>query len=252
MPLSSNPPSRLIREVAARLAEAYGPRPLSPTGDPLSELILTVLSQATNDRNRDVAFDALRRAFPTWDAAMAAAPEEVALAIAPAGLGPQKAPRIIDILRRIAADPRSGGRPDLSFLGTMTDDDAFDYLTALPGVGPKTAACVLLFALGRPSFPVDTHIHRLAGRLGLAPPRFDAAKVQATLKPFLSTDAAGCYALHLNLIAHGRTICRPRHPTCDRCPLNDICPAAAGQGRMTHGPATSPATRQPNRRGEDD
>ncbi|HEY3315521.1 MAG TPA: endonuclease III [Bacillota bacterium] len=236
----------IIAALNARLAQTYGPRPLTPRGDAVSELIFTVLSQATNDRNRDRAYTALRRAFPTWEEAMAADPGDVARAIAPAGLGPQKAPRIIDILRRIAADPRSGGRPDLAFLGGLDDDAAFSYLTALPGVGPKTAACVLLFALGRPVFPVDTHIHRLAGRLGLVPPKDGAAKVQEALKAVASGRAAECYALHVNMIAHGRAVCRPRRPDCDHCSLSDLCRSTADSPT-----ADSPMTTcQSSRRGK--
>lgn len=218
---------RTLIELNARLARIYGPRPLHPNGDPLSELIFTLLSQATNDRNRDRAFAALRRAFPAWEDVAAADPADVARAIAPAGLGPQKAPRIIAILRQIAADPRSGGRPDLSFLSDLNDHQAFAYLSAMPGVGPKTAACVLLFALGRPIFPVDTHIHRLARRLGLVPDKRDAARTQEDFAAAIPSDAAVCHELHLNLIAHGRAVCHPRRPECGRCVLSDICPAEA-------------------------
>lgn len=238
-----------IDDLNARLKGAYGPRPLRPNGDPVTELILAILSQATNDRNRDRAFAALRRAFPRWDDVMVATPEAVARVIAPAGLGPQKAPRIIEVLRRIAADPRAKGRPDLGFLATMGDDEALDYLTALPGVGPKTAACVQLFALGRPVFPVDTHIHRIATRLGLVPAKLHAAKTQQAFAKVMQAaaapapapaapaprsalpDAEACHELHINLITHGRAVCHARRPDCAHCVLADVCPAASGQRR---------------------
>ncbi len=170
---------------------------------------------------------------------MAASPEAVARAIAPAGLGPQKAPRIIEVLRRIAADPRAKGRPDLGFLAGMADAEAVEYLTDLPGVGPKTAACVLLFALGRPVFPVDTHIHRIAIRLGLVPAKLDAAKTQKAFDEVMQETAnaadvkaaplgaEACHELHINLITHGREVCQARRPDCARCALTDLCPAAS-------------------------
>jgi len=227
---AEGPTHAIIGELNARLKRVHGPRPLYPNGDPVAELVLTILSQATNDRNRDRAYVALRRAFPTWEDVLRADPPEVARAIAPAGLGPQKAPRIIEVLRRIAADPRAGGRPDLGFLETMSDAEALEYLTALPGVGPKTGACVLLFALGRPVFPVDTHIHRLARRLGLVPGNFDAARTQRELAQVAPNDAEACHELHVNLIAHGRAVCRARRPDCAHCALADICPSAGALG----------------------
>ncbi|MGE5528663.1 MAG: endonuclease III domain-containing protein [Patescibacteria group bacterium] len=189
--------------------------------DPLDELIATVLSQATNDRNSSRAFTRLKASFPDWEDVLAAPEEEVAAAIACGGLGRQKARSIKAILARLKAER---GSLSLGFLALLQAAEARRYLMSLPGVGPKTAACVQLFSLGQRAFPVDTHIHRVGARLGFVPAKLPAAKAQALLEG--AVPAADCLPLHLLLIQHGRRFCRPSNPRCGACPLRDECPSA--------------------------
>jgi endonuclease-3 len=187
-------------------------------GDPLEVLVLTILSQASNDRNAALAYARLRQEFPTWDRVAQAPAEELARAIAPAGLGPQKAGHIQQCLRRIVD---TAGVLDLSWLEATPVDRAYAYLLELPGVGPKTAACVLLFGLGKPAFPVDTHVARVARRLGLADERAPAGRIQADLERLVAP--ADAHDLHVALIHHGRTVCRARRPDCAGCMLVGAC-----------------------------
>lgn len=220
MPLPPPTVRRPRLAAAARaLARAYG-APLPPRRlAPLDELVLTVLSQHTSDVNRDRAYDDLRRAFPTWDAAADAPLGDLVRAIRRGGLAPTKAVRIQALLREL----RRQGRPldERAFRG-IGGGRLFDLLVALPGVGPKTAACVLLFSLGEPYFPVDTHVHRVARRLGLVPARSGAIATQAALQASLRPGEM--YAVHMNLIRHGREVCGARLPRCPVCPLRKICP----------------------------
>jgi endonuclease III len=181
--------------------------------------VLTVLSQHTSDTNRDRAYADLRRRFPTWDEVADAPLPVLARAIRRGGLGPTKAVRIRAMLRGI----RDGGTGlDERAFTAMKDQDLWDVLVALPGVGPKTAACVLLFSLDRPYFPVDTHVHRVAIRLGLVPPRADAVATQAEFQRSVPDDQM--YALHMNVIRHGREVCVAQRPRCSVCVLADLCP----------------------------
>ncbi len=207
-----------VRAIRDRLRELYG-RPVNhPHGHPIAELVRTVLSQNTNDRNRDVAYERLRARFPTWVEVRDADPAEVEAAIKPGGLSQTKAPRIQEILRRL---DDCGGEPNLDWLEHAGRDEAIEFLTELPGVGRKTAACVMIFALGRPEIPVDTHVHRVGGRLGLFPSR---ASFEVAHDEMLAiTDPADAYELHINLITHGRRVCRPR-PRCEQCALRRMCP----------------------------
>ncbi|NLN16873.1 MAG: endonuclease III [Firmicutes bacterium] len=208
-----------IKRIAARLTEVYGEQQPKWPEDPLDVLVLTVLSQATTDANRDRAFQSFKEAFPTYDLVMAASAEEIARAIMSGGLAWQKAPRIKAILARLKEER---GDYSLGFLASMDDEGAMDYLQSLPGIGPKSAACILLFAFGRPIFPVDTHIHRVASRLELvtdnATPEKTQAKIQSLVPPEL------VYSFHLNLIEHGRRVCKAQRPRCDECCLFDECP----------------------------
>ena len=176
-----------------------------------------MLSQNTSDRNRDVAYARLRERFPTWVDVRDAPLDEIADAIRPGGLAETKAPRIQEIIRRL---PHEGGEPTLDWLADAPRDDAIEFLTELPGVGRKTAACVMIFALGRPEIPVDTHVYRVGGRLGLFPER--ASFELAHDEMLRITDPEDAYELHVNLIAHGRAICRPR-PRCPECALRRMC-----------------------------
>ena len=210
---------RRLRAIARRLAKAYGTPPPPRHLPPLEELVLTVLSQHTSDTNRDRAYADLRRRFADWDEVADAPLPALARAIRRGGLGPTKAVRIRAMLRGI----RDGGVPldDRAFTA-MTDQGLWDTLVALPGVGPKTAACVLLFSLDRPFFPVDTHVHRVAKRLGLVPARADAVATQASFQQSVADDEM--YPLHMNLIRHGREVCMAQRPRCSECVLRDLCP----------------------------
>jgi endonuclease-3 len=209
------PQRRRVAAIRDRLREMYGRPRNRPHRDPVAELVRTVLSQNTNDRNRDVAYGRLRERFPSWEAVRDAPLEELIEAIRPGGLAQQKGPRIQQILRQI------GDPIDLVWLADAPRAEALSYLTALPGVGRKTAACVQIFSFGLPEIPVDTHVYRVGGRLGLFPPK---ASLQRAHDEMLAiTDPADAYELHVNLIRHGREICRPV-PRCELCALRRMCP----------------------------
>jgi endonuclease III len=229
-----------VRAIRDRLRELYGRPRNHPHGHPIAELVRTVLSQNTNDRNRDVAYSRLRDRLPSWESVRDAPQNEVIEAIRPGGLAQQKGPRIQEILRRI------GDRePDLDWLADAPRDQAVAYLTGLPGVGRKTAACVLIFALGRPEIPVDTHVYRVGGRLGLFRP--NASFEEAHDEMLAITDPADAYELHMNLIRHGREVCRPK-PRCQECALRRMCPWFRTQaGRRPAGSISAPVDRRPRR-----
>ncbi len=209
-----------VREIDRRLEQLYQPPTEPPYTDPLDELILTILSQNTNDRNRDLAFRRLRERFPNWEAVRDAPLDDVIEAIRPAGLAQTKAPRIQEVLRLITARE---GKLSLDFLREMPLEEARAWLTSLKGVGPKTAAIVLLFSLGRPAFPVDTHIHRVSKRLGLIPPTTSRERAHRLLEALVPPERY--VPFHLGLIEHGRALCRARVPRCEECPLRDLCNA---------------------------
>jgi len=205
--------------VHRRLLEAYGdPRWRHPL-PPVSELVSTILSQNTNDVNRDHAFKALRAAFPSWEAVRDAPPTAVVEAIRPAGLANQKGPRIQAVLQAITQER---GRLDLRFLRRLPPDQALAWLMRFKGVGHKTASIVLLFSLGMPAFPVDTHIYRVSGRLGLLPARASLEQAHELLGRTFPPRTYS--AAHLNLIRHGREVCRARKPACPACVLRRLCP----------------------------
>jgi endonuclease-3 len=218
---------RTVRAIHRRLEKRFGSLAPPRSSDPLEELILTVLSQHTSDVNAVRAFGALRARFPTWDGVVRARTATVANAIRPGGLANVKAPRIQAILRTIN---ERGGRYDLSFLEDMSDADARAYLSTLNGVGPKTAAIVLAFSLGRNALAVDTHVHRVARRLDLVPAQASAEKAQVMLNELVPPELR--VPMHVGLIRLGREICTARRPRCPICPLNDICPTGrANLGR---------------------
>jgi endonuclease III len=217
---------RRLRKITDRLAKEYGRPVLRPHHAPIDELVLTVLSQNTNDRNRDVAYFRLRERFPTWDAVREAPVEEVEEAIRPGGLAPTKSVRIHQILDAVGED-------DLLWLADAPLDDAREYLVGLPGVGRKTAACVLLFSFGRPDVPVDTHVYRVGGRLGLWPAKTPLVKAHDELSRLCGDDGEFAYETHVLLIRHGRRTCVARTPRCSECPLRRICPE--GRRRLARG-----------------
>lgn len=207
------------KQLIGLLAPVYGMPVLQPSGDPLAELILTILSQNTSDTNSGRTFISLMRRFPSWRAMADAPLGEIEAAIQPGGLARQKAPRIQAVLRAVEA--RSPDL-DLAFLRSLPLDEARAWLRSLPGVGPKTAACVLLFSLGLPALPVDTHVERVAKRLGLVPERTPADRAHDLLEALV--DPADYYPFHMLLIKHGRRTCSARKPACLRCPLRE-CPS---------------------------
>jgi endonuclease-3 len=213
----------MLRVIDARLAATYGRPTWRSHGPPLDELIATVLSQHTSDVNSAVAFSALRSRFPRWHDVMEAPVSSVADAIRPGGLANVKAPRIQAILRQVVAQSSS---LSLDWLRELPVPQARAWLQSLPGVGPKTAACVLLFSLGLPAMPVDTHVHRVTRRLGLIKCDTDANQAHIMLERLIGEDRDAIYALHLNLIRHGREVCKAREPRCDRCALANVCPSA--------------------------
>ena len=209
---------RHAQQVHQCLLDFYGQPTWRNPLPPLDELISTILSQNTNDLNRDRAFEALRRHFPTWEAVRDAEREAVIAAIRPAGLGNRKGPRIQEVLREITAER---GALDLDFLKDLPLEAARAWLMKFKGVGPKTAAIVLLFSLGRPAFPVDTHIYRVTGRLGLRPEEMTVEEAHPYLESLFPPEAY--YAAHLNIIRLGREICSARKPACGGCPLRKVC-----------------------------
>ena len=215
-----------IPEIVGRLKDAYGVPEWRPHRNPIGELVLTILSQNTSDSNSGRAFVRLLEAFPTWDAVAEAPVGDVIAAIQPGGLAPTKAPRIQAALRDIKQ--RTGGF-DLGFLADMPLEDARTWLRELHGVGPKTVACVLLFSLGMPAMPVDTHVFRVATRLALIPRRsgnaaMTAEKAHAQLEAIVPP--GDFYAFHIGLIKHGRRTCTAHRPKCPDCVLMNLCPSA--------------------------
>jgi endonuclease-3 len=204
-----------VRAIRDRLREMYGQPVSEPHGEPIGELIKTVLSQHTNDRNRDRAYATLRELFPTWEAVRDARVDQVEKAIRVGGLSKQKAPRIQAILEQL------GDPPNLDWTRAASRQESLEFLLSLPGVGRKTAACVLIFTWGIPEIPVDVHIHRVGGRLGLFPP--NASFERAHDEMLAIVDPEDAYELHMNLIRHGRELCRPK-PRCGECDLRRMCP----------------------------
>jgi endonuclease-3 len=208
-----------VRAIRDRLRAFYGRPRNEPHHAPLDELVLTVLSQNTNDRNRDAAYARLRARFPTWAAVAAARLAEVEEAIRPGGISKVKSARIQAMLGAIA---EAVGTLDLEMLARMPREEAIAFLERLPGVGRKTAACVLLFSFDRPELPVDTHVYRVASRLGLIRPKASFEEAHDTLAELVDPDDV--YELHVNMIRHGRRLCTARRPQCQRCPLLRLCP----------------------------
>jgi endonuclease-3 len=219
----------LAQAVYRRLEEVFGLPDWRDPYPPLDELVSTILSQNTNDRNRDVAYNGLRARFPTWEAVRDADPRAVAEAIRPAGLANQKGPRIQAVLQQITAER---GSLDLEFLRALPDAEAYAWLSRFKGVGPKTASIVLQFALEKPAFPVDTHIYRVSGRIGLRPERMTVEQAHEHLAQMFTPDQYG--PGHLNLIRLGREVCHARGPRHAICPVKDLCAFYQSQPAPLH------------------
>jgi endonuclease-3 len=236
----ASPAARIV-PLLSRLEDAYGRPDWRPTGRPLAELVQTILSQHTSDLNSGRAYTALVARFPGASgeldaAAVRDAPTPVvAEAIRSGGLAEVKAARIQAVLRALSPD---GGPPALPDLAAMPLAVARDFLTGLPGVGPKTAACVLLFGLGLPALPVDTHVHRVSRRLGLIPAGVSATAAHAALEAITPPELV--YRFHVALIRHGRRVCRAPLPRCGACSVRDLCPyPSAHPERSTRSPEDS-------------
>jgi endonuclease-3 len=213
------PDRRRVSAIQDALRRYYGkPRNL-PHHAPLDELVLTVLSQNTNDRNRDVAYTRLRRSFPDWRAVAEAPPEAVEEAIRPGGISKVKSRRIQAMLHVIEHET---GILDLDWLAGAPRERAFEFLERLPGVGRKTAACVLLFSFDRPELPVDTHVYRVSSRLALVRPKAPFEEAHETMRNLV--DPRDVYEVHVNMLRHGRRLCTAQRPACPECPLLRMCP----------------------------
>lgn len=205
------------RLIAPLLEAEYGRKEFKPH-DGMDELVSCILSQSTTDANRDRGFDALKAKYPTWHDVHHAPTEELVETIRPAGLANSKAPRIQGALEAIFQER---GAYNIDFLEDLPPDEAKAWLQQLPGVGPKTAAIVLCFAYGMPAFPVDTHVHRVGIRLGFLPPKISADNAHPVMEAIVPPQEY--YAFHLQLIWHGRAICKARNPQCERCPIRQHC-----------------------------
>jgi len=209
---------RLALQVHRRLLKAYGEPTWRNPLPPVDELVSTILSQNTNDLNRDRAFNLLRERFPTWEGVRDAHQDDVIDAIRIAGISNQKGPRIQAALRAITEER---GQIELDFLREMPPEEVHDWLVSIKGVGPKTAAIVMQFSLNMQAFPVDTHIHRISGRLGLRPEKAGREKTHQILADLLPPETY--YPVHLNLIQHGRQVCKASRPLCEQCNMTDLC-----------------------------
>jgi len=208
-----------MKRVLAGLRQMYGPKKWQHWGKGVDILVETILSQNTSNANSSAGFKRLRRHFRSWNQVMNAPVEEVEKCIRVSGLSRVKAPRIQSILRQIKNDR---GKLDLEFLADLPPEEGYEFLKKFSGVGPKTANCVLLFSFGMGVFPVDTHIHRIAIRLGLIPEKSSAAEAHELLKEMI--EPADRYEMHILLVEHGRKTCKARNPLCHKCALLAMCP----------------------------
>jgi len=213
-----------VNMITQRLETFYGEPQWPGRADPLDNLVLTILSQSTNDNNRDTAFRRLSTRFPTWLEVMNAPIDHIADAIRPAGLGNQKAARIKEILTWIS---QTYGALDLDFICDLDPEQVKTTFMQLKGIGIKTISVVLMISCGVDIFPVDTHVHRICRRLGLAPDNASAEKTHELMQPLVPTGKS--YSLHMNLLKLGRNVCKAQNPRCESCPLADVCQYATGK-----------------------
>jgi len=233
-------PSLKAAWVCEKLDEEYGQLTWRSHGEPLGALVMTILSQHTSDKNSERAFDSLRRAYKDWDAVREAGAPEIADTIRSGGLADAKAPRIKRVLEEIHGRT---GATNLDFLADMPTDEARAYLNGFHGVGPKTTACVLMFSLGRPVLPVDTHVFRVSHRLGLIAKRIGEAKAHDALEKLVPPERV--YAFHVHMIRHGRRVCTAQRPRCGVCALAERCDyyhATGGGGEADDAPRETAAT----------
>jgi endonuclease-3 len=202
------------------LLERYGHHPLVPRREPMHELISTILSHRTTGANESKAYQQMRAQFPTWEEVRDAPADELAAAIAPSNFAEAKAPKIKAVLAQIIAER---GAADIGFLADLSVDEGMEWLTSLPGVGPKTASLVLLFCFAKPILPVDTHVHRVSQRVGLFGPKVNPTQAHPILWALLPQDAQWLYNFHINLLRHGQQLCVWGKPRCAPCPLKDLC-----------------------------
>ncbi|MGQ9647236.1 MAG: endonuclease III domain-containing protein [Thermodesulfobacteriota bacterium] len=207
-----------IERIDTLLERQYGIPKKGKKSDPLRVLVQTILSQNTNDRNRDWAYQRLKNQFPRWEEMLKGDRRAIEEALRPGGLARQKAKRIVDILQWLK---KRQGKVSLAFLKRMDSEEVKETLSGLKGIGPKTVHCLLLFGLGREAFPVDTHILRVGKRLGFIPERLDAVKAHSWMAPLVPKGKA--FSLHLNLIKHGRSVCNAKKPQCKECVLKNEC-----------------------------
>jgi endonuclease-3 len=207
-----------VRYIIQNLERTYGVPVNERASDPLDMLIKIILSQATSDTNSDRTFAALKKRFSTWDAALRARTSTIADTIRAGGLANQKAAVIKDLLGQIK---EKHGALDLSFLHELSNEEAVRYLSQFRGIGPKTVACTLLFACRKEVFPLDTHIFRILRRVGLIPEKCSDARAHEIMNRIVP--AGKFYSFHVNLVRHGRALCRPRDPLCERCPIVEYC-----------------------------
>lgn len=204
--------------IVQNLESTFGEPKLSPKSDPLAMLINIILSQATSDANSDRTFRNMKARFKNWETVLAADEKDIADTIRLGGLANQKARVIKDLLRQLKD---ASGKLSLKVIEKMPDEAARDYLQTFRGIGPKTVACTLLFALHKEVFPLDTHVFRVLKRMGILPEKITDAKAHRLLDELVPSGKF--YSLHVNLIRLGRQICRPREPLCERCPLIEYC-----------------------------
>ncbi len=207
-----------VKKIIKALERRYGIPSFDGFSEPLDELIFTILSQNTNDINRDRAWKKLKDTFPHWESVLNTTPEKLASVIRVAGLAQEKSKNILSILKKLKKEYK---KLSLKFLKDYDREKARDFLLSFRGVGPKTAACVLLFSLKKPAFPVDTHIFRVTKRLGLIEGRITMEKAHKVMEKVVPSQKY--HSFHINLIRHGRAICHPRAPECTICVINRYC-----------------------------
>lgn len=230
-----------LKKIITTLEKYYGVPKVDGFLEPLDELIFTVLSQNTNDRNRDRAWQEFKKNFPSYESILNSSQKKLERAIRVAGLAEQKSKNIIAILKKLKEE---NGKLSLKFLKSYDKEKAREFLLSFRGVGPKTAACVILFSLKKPAFPVDTHIYRVSKRLGQLPLRTNPEKAHLIMERSVPEDKYTSF--HINLIRHGRKLCHPSKPECPACPVRTLCNFYKMDSPQAPSPAEIPFKRKKN------